>query len=190
MSSTLIPQYSKISIIHTASGACVFEFVHNSDVPAPNSRGTFAVVKVLQQLSRDVDFGNLSRSVFIPRTVGSDWQLMTSMSQVQGLGSHWLTLFGFEKSHTLQRFTALLWISCELAANMADFAHNWAAALLHNFEVTFGDDAEKLCMSLPDAEAAPDERAAAEVQLLQQFSSFCSSLQQTAATSAPRKAKV
>ena len=65
MSSTLIPQYSKISIIHTASGACVFEFVHNSDVPSPNSRGTFAVVKVLQQLSRDVDFGNLSRSVFI-----------------------------------------------------------------------------------------------------------------------------
>lgn len=170
MSSSSPPDYSKISIIHTASGACVFDFKRIDDVSSPNSRGTFAVVKVLQQLSRDVDFGNLSRSVFIPRAVGSDWQLVTAMSQ---------------------RFTALLWISCELPGSMADSAHNWAVALLRNFEVTFGDDATQCSLSLPDAETAPDQRMASELQLLQQFSSFSSSLLQVvAAPSANRRAKV
>jgi hypothetical protein len=170
MSSTTPPEYSKISIIHTASGACVFDFKRIDDVSSPNSRGTFAVVKVLQQLSRDVEFGNLSRSVFIPHAVGSDWQLITATSQ---------------------RFTALVWISCELPGNIADSAHNWADALLQNFEVTFGDEATQCSLSLPDAEAAPDQRIASELQLLQQFSLFSSSLLQVAtAPSAPRKAKV
>jgi hypothetical protein len=169
MSSTLPPEFSKISIIHTASGACVFECERVDSGPSPNSRGTFAVVKVLQQLSRDVDFGNLSRSVFIPRAVGSDRQLITAMSQ---------------------RFTVLVWISTEMQSIIADIAHNWAAALLQNFEATFGDDAVRCSLSLPDAEAAPDQRALSELQLLQQFSSFSSTLQQVAASIVPRKAKV
>lgn len=169
MSSNLPLEYAKFSIIHTASGACVFEFKRADDGSSPNSRGTFAVVKVLQQLSRDVDFGNLTHCVFIPGAVGSDRQLITAMSR---------------------RFTALLWISCELPASIADSTQSWAAALLENFEVTFGDDATQRSMSLPDAEAAADQRAASEQQLLQQFSSFGSALLQVAAPSAPRKAKV
>jgi hypothetical protein len=169
MSSTLPPEYSKISIIHTASGACVFECELNDDESSPNSRGTFAVIKVLQQLSRDVDFGNLSRSVFIPRAVGSDRQLITAMSL---------------------RFTALLWISCELQANIADCAYNWVADRLQNFEATFGDEAAEHSIGLPDAEAAPHNRAASEVQLLKQFSSFSGSLNQTAAPAIPRKANI
>jgi hypothetical protein len=169
MASTLPPEYCKFSIIHTASGACVFECDRIDDASSPNSRGTFAVVKVLQQLSRDVDFGNLGRSVFIPRAVGSDRQLITAMSQ---------------------RFTALLWMSCEVQANVADSAHNWATVLLQNFEATSGDDAAERAMRLPDSEAAPEQRAASELQLLQQFTSFNSAIQQAAASSVPRKAKV
>jgi hypothetical protein len=169
MSSSLPPDYFKLSIFHTSSGACVFE-CERDEVSSPNSRGTFAVVKVLQQLSRDVDFGNLSRSIFIPRAVGSDQLLITAMSQ---------------------RFTVLLWISCELQASLADSAGNWAADVLQNFEAAFGDEAADRSMNLPDAEASPDLRVASESQLLELFSSFSSSLQHTAtSTSFPRKAKV
>jgi hypothetical protein len=167
-SPTLPPEYSKISIIHTASGACVFEHERNVDVSSPNSRSTFAVVKVLQQLSRDVDCGNLSRSVFIPRAVGSDWQLITAMSQ---------------------RFTALFWISCELQANMADLAHSWVSDRLQDFEATFGDEAAVHSMSVPDSDTAPQLRAASELELLKRFSSFSSYLQAPAAH-ANRKANI
>ena len=169
MASSLPPEYCKFSIIHTASGACVFECDRIEDTSSPNSRGTFAVVKVLQQLSRDVDFGNLGHSVFIPRAVGSDRQLITAMSK---------------------RFTALLWMCCESHANAADSAHNWAAVLLKNFESTSGDDAAERAMSLPDAEAAPEQRAASELQLLQQYTSFSIDLQQVTTASVPRRAKV
>jgi hypothetical protein len=169
ISSNLPPEYSKISIIHTASGACVFEHEHNDDNSSPDSRSTFAVVKVLQQLSRDVDFGNLSRSVFIPRAVGSDRQLITAMSQ---------------------RFTALLWMSCELQASMADFAHNWVADRLQIFEATFGDEAAAQLMTLPDADAAPQHFAASALQLLKQFSSFRNYLHQAAGPTAHLKANI
>jgi hypothetical protein len=165
----LMQEYSKISIIHTDSGTCVFEYECNDDVSSPDSRSTFAVVKVLQQLSRDVDVGNLSRSVFIPRTVGSDRQLITAMSQ---------------------RFTALLWISCELPANTADFAHIWLTDRLKSFESIFGDEAVGISMSLPDADAAPQHRTASESQLLKQFSSFSSYLHQPAAPTTYHKANI
>jgi uncharacterized protein YijF (DUF1287 family) len=79
---------------------------------------------------------------------------------------------------------------CESHANAADSAHNWAAVLLQNFESTVGDDAAQRAMSLPDAEAAPEQRAASELQLLQQYTSFSIDLQQVVTASVPRRAKV